>query len=124
MNDVTRKLLEKQNVVLVSKGKKITKGVDTGRDAIVIGVTKKVPVQTLSRKNVVPKKIKGIETDIIEVGEIKALDAQDAPDHKIKYRPAPGGVSVGHKDITCGTLGMVVKKTIHICKDCEHSWSK
>ncbi len=110
MNDVTRKLLKKQNVVLVGRGKKITAGVNTGRDAIVVGVTKKVPVFTLSRRDTVPKKIKGIETDIIEVGEIKALDAQDTPDHKIKYRPAPGGVSVGHKDITCGTLGMIVSR--------------
>jgi len=26
-----------------------------------------------------------------------------------KYRPAPGGVSIGHKDITAGTLGCVVR---------------
>lgn len=26
-----------------------------------------------------------------------------------KYRPAPGGVSIGHKDITAGTLGCVIK---------------
>lgn len=110
MNDVTKKLFKKQNVVLVGMGKKITAGVNTGRDAIVVGVTKKVWLEALSRKNVIPKKIKGVETDVIEVGEIKALDAQDAPDHKLKYRPAPGGVSIGHKDITCGTLGMVVKR--------------
>ena len=110
MNDVTKKLLKKENVVLVGMGKKITAGVNTQRYAIVVGVTKKVSVQTLSRKDVVPKKIKGVETDVIQVGEIKALDVEDAPDHKIKYRPAPGGVSIGHKDITCGTLGMVVKR--------------
>jgi len=110
MNDATKKLLKKENVVLVGLGKKITAGVNTQRYAIVVGVIKKVPVETLSRKNVVPKKIKGVETDVIEVGEIKALDTEDAPDHKIKYRPAPGGVSIGHKDITCGTLGMVVKR--------------
>lgn len=108
MNDVTKKLLEKQNVVLVGKGKKITDGVNTGKDAIVVGVTKKQPMQAMSRKDKVPKKINGIVTDVIEVGEIRAL--ADAPDHKIKYRPAPGGVSIGHKDITCGTLGMIVKR--------------
>jgi len=110
MNDAAKKLLKKENVVLVGLGKKTTAGVNTGRYAIVVGVTKKLPVQILSRKNVVPTKIKGVETDVIEVGEIKALNAQDASDHKIKYRPAPGGVSIGHKDITCGTLGMVVKR--------------
>ena len=29
----------------------------------------------------------------------------DAYSHRARHRPAPGGVSVGHVDITCGTLG-------------------
>lgn len=108
MNDVTRKLLKKQNVVLVGRGEKITAGVNTGRDAIVVGVAKKVPVETLSRKDVVPKKIKGIETDVVETGIIKALNGE--PDRKAKWRPAPGGVSIGHFNISAGTLGIIVKR--------------
>jgi len=109
MNDVIKKLLKKRNVILVGKGKKITVGVNTGRDAIVVGVTKKVPIETLSRKDVVPKKIKGVETDVIQVGEIRALNNSET-DRKARHRPAFGGISIGHKDITCGTLGMVVKR--------------
>jgi len=45
MNDVTKKLLKKQNVVLVGKGKKITAGVNTGRDAIVIGHWHRVSIE-------------------------------------------------------------------------------
>jgi len=33
-----------------------------------------------------------------------------AADRTIKHRPAPGGVSIGHEDITAGTLGMLVEK--------------
>lgn len=32
-------------------------------------------------------------------------------DRKSRLRPAPGGCSIGHKDITAGTLGMVVRKS-------------
>ncbi|MCK4817994.1 hypothetical protein KA005_19645, partial [bacterium] len=52
--------------------------------------------------NLIPKEINGIKTDVIEVGIIKAL-------HTERHRPAPGGVSVGHIDITAGTLGCVVE---------------
>lgn len=33
----------------------------------------------------------------------------DAQSHRMRLRPAPGGVSVGHKDITAGTLGCLVR---------------
>jgi len=108
MNIQSKKLIEKENVVLVSKGTKIVKGVDTGKRAIVVGVVKKLPIKTLNKRDVIPKKIRGVETDVIEVGVIRALNG--APDRLINWRPAPGGVSIGHKDVTAGTLGMVVKK--------------
>lgn len=101
-------LFKKPNVVLVGKGHKIVKGVDTGRDAIVVGVTHKIAIKDfkkagLRKQDAIPSNIKGIETDVIEVGEIRAL-------RTTKQRPAPGGVSIGHYEITAGTLGMVVKK--------------
>lgn len=96
-------LFKKPNVVLVGKGHKIVKGIDTGRDAIVVGVSHKVPLAVLKKREIIPLNIKGVETDVIEVGEIRAL-------RTTKQRPAPGGVSIGHYKITAGTLGMVVKK--------------
>jgi hypothetical protein len=44
-------------------------------------------------------------TDVIETGVIRALQSPTE-----KHRPAPGGVSIGHRDITAGTLGCLVKK--------------
>lgn len=101
-----KELLKKKNVVAVIKGHKFVGGIDTGRDAIVVYVTKKVSLSTLSNKDIVPKRINGLESDVQESGEIRAL----AIDRKSKVRPAPGGCSIGHPNITAGTLGMVVKK--------------
>lgn len=98
-------LFKKPNVVLVGRGHKIVNGVDTGRDAIVIGVSHKVPLAVLRKHEIIPSNIKGIETDVIEVGEIRALSERTE-----RQRPAPGGVSIGHYKVTAGTLGMVVKK--------------
>jgi hypothetical protein len=41
---------------------------------------------------------------VIQVGEIRAQQARTD-----RFRPAPGGVSIGHYQITAGTLGTVVR---------------
>ena len=91
------------NVVLVGKGHKMVAGTDTGREAVVIGVVKKLPMASLFPEQVIPSYHDGKVTDVIEVGEIKAL-------RTAKYRPCPPGVSIGHYAISAGTFGMVAKK--------------
>ena len=49
--------------------------------------------------------VEGIPTDVIEVGVLRALQAPTD-----RWRPAPGGVSIGHYRITAGTLGVVVRE--------------
>jgi hypothetical protein len=49
--------------------------------------------------------VDGIPTDVIQTGIFRALQ-----DPTKRHRPAPGGVSIGHRDITAGTLGCLVKK--------------
>ena len=75
MNKQVLKLLSKANVVSVGRGRKKIGGVDTGRDAIVVGVKKKLPLSALSVGDVIPKSIGNppMETDVIEVGKFKAL---------------------------------------------------
>ena len=51
-----------------------------------------------------PKEIDGVETNIIEIGEVIAFDV----DPTMKHRPAFPGISIGNIDITAGTLGAVV----------------
>jgi hypothetical protein len=57
----------------------------------------------------IPKTLEGTPTDVVQTGIIRALQS---PTDRI--RPAPGGVSIGHKDITAGTLGCLVKKNDQI----------
>lgn len=40
-------------------------------------VTKKEPVEALDPEDIIPKRIDGIEIDLVEVGEIKALKEED-----------------------------------------------
>lgn len=99
-------LLKKKNVILYGKGKKVIGKVETDRPAIRVGVSKKVPLSELKKEDVIPAKINGVETDVFETEEINAL----AIDRTSKIRPAPGGCSIGHPDMSAGTLGGVVKK--------------
>jgi len=50
--------------------------------------------------SVIPKEIEGYKTEIIETGRFEALQTR-----REKWRPAPGGVSIGHPLITAGTFG-------------------
>lgn len=98
-------LLSKANVVGVAVGYKEKGGQKTDRLSLVVMVRKKVPLSELKRQDVVPSEIDRVVTDVKEVGEIRAL-GQNPTD---RWRPAPGGVSIGHYRITAGTLGTVVR---------------
>jgi hypothetical protein len=99
-------LLRKRGAKGVAIGYKITDGKITDEPAIIVNVEKKLPKSQLKSSDMVPSKIKGFNTDVVELGKIVALDL----DTQKKYRPAPCGVSIGHKNITAGTLGCVVYK--------------
>jgi len=97
-------ILSKANVIGVGTGYKVSKGVRTSEMCIVTLVRQKMPLEGLSPKAIVPKQIDGILTDVIEVGDVRALQLPTD-----RWRPAPGGVSIGHYKITAGTLGVVVR---------------
>lgn len=98
-------LLDRRNVVATGVGYKIAGGQKTDTLSIMCSVTKKVAASQLSSEDLVPSTIGGMPTDVIETGVIRALQSPTE-----KHRPAPGGVSIGHRDITAGTLGCLVKK--------------
>ena len=101
----TKTLLKKKNVVAVGLGLKTTKGIRTTTPAIVCSVEKKVPLSQLRKRDVIPSELNGIATDVVQTGPFKALKARTD-----RWRPAPGGVSVGHEKVSAGTLGCLVKK--------------
>jgi len=104
---IKKEFLNKKNVVGIGVGYKVKDGVLTDELAVIVNVKKKVDKSSLSKSDLVPKEVDGVKTDVFEIGEVKALDVTDP---KLRYRPALGGVSIGHKNITAGTLGCVVKK--------------
>lgn len=97
------KIFKLKNVVGVGIGKKIVNNKETDQQCIRVYVSKKKPIKELSKKDLVPKNIFDIETDVIEIGEIKALS------YKEYMRPAKCGISIGHFRVSAGTLGCLVK---------------
>lgn len=93
------------NVVGVARGYKTVRGHVTDREGIMVLVTRKVPAEALERRGVVPTVLEGVPTDVVEVGEIRAMLGRTD-----RVRPAMPGVSVGHYRVTAGTLGAVVRE--------------
>lgn len=99
-----QEILDKPNVVGVGLGYKEVGGLATGHLAVVVLVRQKVPPQGLDGLARIPAQLDGVPTDVIQVGELRALQARTD-----RWRPARGGVSLGHFRITAGTFGCVVR---------------
>ncbi len=100
----TEALLARPNVVGVGVGYKVRGEGRTEILSVVALVRQKLPRAQLATGALVPRQVDGIPTDVIEVGELKPLQSRLG-----RWRPAPGGVSVGHFAVTAGTLGCVVR---------------
>jgi len=104
------KIKNYQNVVGMSSDyrNKIKDGKIIDKKVLRIYVTKKVPESDLPTNQIIPKKINGDETDIVEIGEIFVINMipQTATDSEKtqRYRPVIPGTSMGNKDITTGTF--------------------
>ena len=106
--DNTNRLLKQQGVKGTAVGEKWVDGKPTGQEAILIFVQKKFSARSIISPNMltkftaddlIPEKINGIPTDVIEVGNIVKQSFQN------KMRPIKPGYSVGHGKITAGTIG-------------------
>jgi hypothetical protein len=98
-------LMNMTNVVATGIGYKIAGDTLTDEVSIVVSVTRKLPLAQLTEAATVPKAIDGMKTDVIETGPIVAFQ-----DPKQRLRPARPGCSIGHYQITAGTLGCLVKR--------------
>lgn len=97
-------IMAKPNVVGVGTGYKVVRRRTTDELCIVALVRQKLPEAGLDPGALVPSEIDGVATDVVQVGDIRAL--QERTD---RWRPAPGGVSLGHYQVTAGTFGSVVR---------------
>lgn len=100
------------NVVGVGSGVKWKNGEPTGTPAVVVLVTHKLPKDDLAGSDMLPPKVQDIPTDVLAVGHLFAGDSQpfdaDVQSLAKRVRPARGGYSVGHKNITAGTIATCV----------------
>lgn len=97
-------VLSKPNVVGVGTGYRTVGKETTDELCVVALVRQKIPKAGLTAESLVPSRLDGVSTDVLEVGDIRPQQARTD-----RWRPAPGGVSLGHYQITAGTFGCVVR---------------
>ena len=98
-------LIGLNNIVATGVGFKIAGGVQTNEPCVVVSVIKKLPLIQLPESSRVPRTLDGVKTDVVETGKIFALQ-----DPTQRMRPARPGISIGHYQITAGTLGCLVQR--------------
>ena len=102
---VHEELFGKPNVVATGVGYKMTGGKKTNEVSIICSVETKIAKKSLPAKGRIPARIQNVPLDVFPMGVITA-----SQNPMKKHRPAPSGVSIGHKLITAGTMGLLVKK--------------
>ncbi len=105
LEQAREELLGRPNVVATGIGFKEVAGSRTEEIGIVCSVERKVPASELSEREIVPRAVAGVPTDVVATGPLRALAV-----HRERHRPSPGGVSIGHYEVTAGTLGCVVRR--------------
>ncbi|MDH3521582.1 MAG: S1 family peptidase [Myxococcales bacterium] len=98
-------LLRRPNVVATGVGLKRSAGGSDATPCIVCSVAEKLGASNLSLRARIPDQLDGVPTDVVQTGRLRALAARTD-----RQRPAPGGVSIGHRAVTAGTLGCLLEK--------------
>lgn len=106
-------LKKKANVHTVMVSYKIIDGKMTNIPSITCIVEEKLPEEKLRKRDLIPKKIGGFKTDVIQSPRFKVR----AINKTTKIRPCPMGTSGGHYKITAGTNGelLIDRKTGKVC---------
>jgi hypothetical protein len=99
--------LNRKHVVACGLGLKFKNGQYTDQLSLVVSVTNKVPPAALTSEEMIPQAVDGLTTDVVETGRIIAHMAEDP---RLRRRPTQPGISVGHRDITAGTFGLLVHR--------------
>jgi hypothetical protein len=96
----------------IAVGVKWTNGEPTGQPALLVLVTHKLAKEQLTKGEMLPSTIEFVPTDVLAIGEPVAGDGEPLKAGiqtlAERVRPAKGGYSVGHKDITAGTIATCV----------------
>ena len=102
------------NVVGMGVGVKWRGGEPTGDPALVVLVTQKLDRSALGKADLIPDELSGMQTDVLTVGYPFAYSVFPtgiqpvAQELTTRVRPAKGGYSISHPDVSAGTLGTCV----------------
>jgi hypothetical protein len=102
-------LMALDNVVGVATSLKMTGGKPTGTWCLAVLVEQKLPLRRVRKTSQIPGQVGGVPTDVVEVGVVQPLV------FNAKVRPALPGFSIGHFNITAGTLGCLVRDVRRCC---------
>ena len=78
--------------------KRIRGGVEVDEEVIVILVDEKIPRENLAVADLIPDEIDGIPTDVQVAGSVVAMGTKD------RHIPLMAGYSIGHINITAGSI--------------------
>jgi hypothetical protein len=124
----TADLAPRQNVVGVGVDEKYVNGVPVGIPVVKFLVRTKVPPSALAKRELLPARVDGFETDVEETGPIlpqataakarkkSAAPSAAMPNPRQRQRPAQPGCSIGFRAagdefVMAGTFGLLVKDT-------------
>lgn len=97
-------IMAKPNVVGVGVGYKVRNDGRSRELSVVTLVQRKISIDGLDPDALVPRQVNGVPTDVVEVGELHAFQTS-----RERWRPALGGVSIGHFRVSAGTFGVPVR---------------
>ncbi len=84
--------------------KRIRGGVEVDEEVIVILVDEKIPRANLAAADLIPDEIDGVPTDVQVAGSVVAMGTKD------RHIPLMAGHSIGHINITAGSICYVFRK--------------
>lgn len=100
------------NVVGMGIGVKWKNNKPTGEPALIVLVTHKKAKEELNSSNLIPEKMSDFQTDVMPIGHPFAGGGApvEAGVQTLarRIRPVKGGYSIGHRNITAGTIGTCV----------------
>ncbi len=103
---VDSSILRMPGIMAVATGYKKVNDKKTDELSVIVYVAKKLPLSRIPYFHAIPSSLKirdlEVTTDIVEVGYYIPYD------YDSYERPALGGISIGHANITAGTLGGLV----------------
>ncbi|MGL5245611.1 MAG: trypsin-like serine protease [Sarcina sp.] len=113
-----RFFLKKENVIAIGLGEKTIKNIGTSEPCLKIFVEKKIPLNELSKNDLLPKDFLGVKIDVVESGKIHSLSPSDTINNsnnfvnnkfRTRLRPIEAGCDISlYKDKNSATLGAIV----------------